>query len=145
MKRALMIASAAAVLAFGMSGAAQAAAPASPKPSVAATAKPTARATTAAHATSATHATTAARTTPAAHPAPAAKPTVAAARPTPAPRPTAHPTPRATPVHRTAATAPAPQARGPNGATAKCGDGTYSTSKTRTGTCAGHKGVAQWY
>ena len=34
---------------------------------------------------------------------------------------------------------------GPQGASAKCRDNTYSHSKTRTGTCAGHGGVAQWY
>lgn len=34
---------------------------------------------------------------------------------------------------------------GPNGATAQCKDGTYSHSAHRSGTCAGHKGVATWY
>jgi len=34
---------------------------------------------------------------------------------------------------------------GPNGATAKCRDGTYSHSAHRAGTCARHGGVAQWY
>ncbi|KAA8877276.1 DUF3761 domain-containing protein [Nocardia colli] len=32
----------------------------------------------------------------------------------------------------------------PDGATAKCKDGTYSSSLTRKGTCSGHKGVEQW-
>jgi Protein of unknown function (DUF3761) len=32
----------------------------------------------------------------------------------------------------------------PAGATAKCKDGTFSFSKTRSGTCSGHKGVAEW-
>ena len=32
-----------------------------------------------------------------------------------------------------------------SGATAKCKDGTYSYSKTRKGTCSGHKGVSIWY
>jgi Protein of unknown function (DUF3761) len=32
----------------------------------------------------------------------------------------------------------------PAGATAKCNDGTFSFSKTRSGTCSGHKGVAEW-
>lgn len=30
------------------------------------------------------------------------------------------------------------------GATAKCKDGTYSTRKTRPGTCGHHRGVAKW-
>jgi hypothetical protein len=32
----------------------------------------------------------------------------------------------------------------PKGATAKCKDGTYSFSKSRRGTCSGHKGVSKW-
>lgn len=32
----------------------------------------------------------------------------------------------------------------PAGATAKCGDGTYSFSQSRRGTCSRHGGVAQW-
>ncbi len=32
----------------------------------------------------------------------------------------------------------------PSGATARCNDGTYSFSKNRSGTCSGHKGVAEW-
>ena len=32
----------------------------------------------------------------------------------------------------------------PAGASAKCNDGTYSFSEHRSGTCSGHKGVAQW-
>lgn len=42
-------------------------------------------------------------------------------------------------VHRPV-TAPAP----PAGATAKCNDGTYSFSQHRSGTCSGHRGVAEW-
>lgn len=34
---------------------------------------------------------------------------------------------------------------GPSGATAKCRDGSYSHSAHRSGTCARHGGVAQWY
>ena len=32
----------------------------------------------------------------------------------------------------------------PAGATAKCKDGTFSTAKSHAGSCAGHKGVANW-
>jgi len=32
----------------------------------------------------------------------------------------------------------------PAGATAQCGDGTYSFSQHRSGTCSHHGGVAQW-
>lgn len=32
----------------------------------------------------------------------------------------------------------------PSGATAKCGDGTYSFSQSRRGTCSSHGGVAAW-
>jgi len=32
----------------------------------------------------------------------------------------------------------------PLGATARCGDGTYSFSQHRRGTCSYHGGVAQW-
>jgi hypothetical protein len=34
---------------------------------------------------------------------------------------------------------------GPNGATARCNDGTYSHSAHRSGTCSHHGGVAEWY
>lgn len=33
----------------------------------------------------------------------------------------------------------------PAGATAKCGDGTYSFSQSRSGTCSHHGGVTVWY
>jgi hypothetical protein len=33
----------------------------------------------------------------------------------------------------------------PAGATAKCRDGTYSYSQSRSGTCSHHGGVAIWY
>lgn len=45
---------------------------------------------------------------------------------------------------------PAPGGRGlvgptvPAGATARCRDGTYSFSQSRSGTCSGHGGVAEW-
>lgn len=32
----------------------------------------------------------------------------------------------------------------PAGASARCGDGTYSFSQSRRGTCSHHGGVAQW-
>ncbi|MGD0189938.1 MAG: DUF3761 domain-containing protein [Rhizomicrobium sp.] len=32
----------------------------------------------------------------------------------------------------------------PAGATGQCKDGTYTTSKGRTGACSGHGGVARW-
>jgi len=32
----------------------------------------------------------------------------------------------------------------PQGATAQCGDGTYSFSQSRRGTCSHHGGVARW-
>lgn len=32
----------------------------------------------------------------------------------------------------------------PDGATAKCGDGTFSFSQSRRGTCSHHGGVAAW-
>jgi hypothetical protein len=32
----------------------------------------------------------------------------------------------------------------PAGASARCGDGTYSFSENRRGTCSGHNGVSQW-
>lgn len=32
----------------------------------------------------------------------------------------------------------------PDGATARCGDGSYSFSQHRSGTCSHHGGVAQW-
>lgn len=66
---------------------------------------------------------------------------------TPAPAPAAHPAPAS---HPAPAAKPAPAGQethpnGPNGATAQCKDGTYSHSAHRSGTCAGHKGVATWY
>ncbi|MGJ0506559.1 MAG: DUF3761 domain-containing protein [Methylocystis sp.] len=42
--------------------------------------------------------------------------------------------------------APSTSASGsiPDGATARCGDGTYSFSHSRSGTCSRHGGAAQW-
>ena len=33
----------------------------------------------------------------------------------------------------------------PRDATARCKDGSYSTSRTKRGTCSGHGGVSTWY
>jgi len=42
------------------------------------------------------------------------------------------------------ATTTAPGVSQPQGATAQCRDGTFSFSKTRSGTCSHHGGVARW-
>lgn len=43
-------------------------------------------------------------------------------------------------------TTPSPKINtAPSGATAKCVDGTYSYSKSRSGTCSHHGGVSVWY
>lgn len=39
---------------------------------------------------------------------------------------------------------PCPANDVPEGATARCGDGTYSYSQSRRGTCSHHGGVAEW-
>jgi len=36
-------------------------------------------------------------------------------------------------------------AQAPAGATAKCGDGSYSKATSKQGACSNHKGVAEWY
>lgn len=88
--------------------------------------------------------------------------------PTPTPKPTFIPTPKPTiqPTSAPAVQAPAtvidagcgtyinsfgnevarpcPANDVPSGATARCGDGTYSYSQSRRGTCSHHGGVAQW-
>jgi hypothetical protein len=43
-----------------------------------------------------------------------------------------------------AAPADSPDGRAPAGATARCRDGMFSFSHTRSGTCSHHGGVAQW-
>ncbi|AYJ85492.1 DUF3761 domain-containing protein (plasmid) [Sphingomonas paeninsulae] len=70
-----------------------------------------------------------------------------AAAPAPAARPSPRPT-AAAPAPSAAPRAPTGQAtagRGPDGATAKCRDNTYSHSAHRSGTCSRHGGVAQFY
>lgn len=62
----------------------------------------------------------------------------AAAAPAPVARPAAIP---AAPKALGAAT----NAKGPQGATAKCRDNSYSNTKTHAGACSHHGGVAQWY
>ena len=50
-------------------------------------------------------------------------------------------------VNALGAFVPSPKASAsgpPRGAKAKCRDGTYSFSKSRSGTCANHGGVAKW-
>ena len=48
-------------------------------------------------------------------------------------------------ARRTAASAPASvEDKNPAGAIAQCKDGTYSHSKTRSGACSRHGGVAKW-
>jgi hypothetical protein len=74
--------------------------------------------------------------------------TTVSSSPTPTPTPsTSSPTP--TPTPSTSSPTPTPTNSSPTNSwppdsTAKCKDGTYSYSKTRSGTCSGHGGVAQW-
>ncbi len=69
------------------------------------------------------------------------------ATPTPAarPAPTARPTSTATAAQHAPVVGQNTNAGGPNGATAKCKDGTMSFSAHRSGTCSRHGGVAQFY
>lgn len=73
----------------------------------------------------------------------AAAPAANAATPAPAatkPAATKAATTKAAPAATTTATA----AGAPAGSTAKCKDGTYSKSKTHSGTCSKHGGVDTW-
>jgi hypothetical protein len=74
--------------------------------------------------------------------------TYVAPAPTPAPAPaqTAHDCPNGTYVNSAGNTVCSPYASSsaPTGATAKCGDGTYSFSQSCSGTCSHHGGVATW-
>ena len=63
---------------------------------------------------------------------------------------TLQPVPQITSVGTYVAPAPAPAptpapSSNPQGATARCNDGTYSYSANRSGTCSHHGGVAEWY
>lgn len=96
----------------------------------------------------------------AATPAPVAAPATPEPAPAPAPAPT--PAPAATPTPSSSSNlsnnntytnsagntvhSPASTTDGsiPEGATARCGDGTYSFSQSRSGTCSHHGGVASW-
>jgi hypothetical protein len=44
----------------------------------------------------------------------------------------------------TVAAAPAAMSAAPVGATGQCKDGTYTMSKTHSGACSSHGGVAKW-
>lgn len=68
----------------------------------------------------------------------------------PAPAPVARPAPAAraapaAPASHAAVTGQNTNPAGPNGATAKCRDGSVSFSAHRSGTCSRHGGVAQFY
>jgi hypothetical protein len=90
--------------------------------------------------------------------APATAPSVPAATPKNAPvatpknvpPPVAPSTQKATPAAKPSASSGKAQivakpADAPPDATGKCKDGTYSSSKTHTGACSHHGGVAEWY
>lgn len=95
------------------------------------------------------------RTAPAAQEAASPRPRALASAPTPRAT-TAKPAPAARPsacdtdthyVNSAGNCVPRPARSGGDasaGATAKCKDGTYSYSRSRSGTCSGHGGVATW-
>jgi len=70
--------------------------------------------------------------------------------PSPMPSPTPSPSPKAVATSAPPPPAPTPPPQDPYaaataaGATAVCADGTWSFSKTRSGTCSGHGGVHWW-
>jgi hypothetical protein len=69
--------------------------------------------------------------------------TTTVSRPAPT-APVSRPAPAA-PITRAPVSGQNTNPGGPNGATAICRDGTYSHSAHRSGTCARHGGVGQWY
>jgi len=97
-------------------------------------------------------------------PAPVVAPTQVKGEATPPPQAPAQPTPAPTPTLPPPVVAPPPSCPNgsyvnsvgntvcspysspstPAGATARCVDGTYSFSQSRSGTCSHHGGVAEW-
>lgn len=77
--------------------------------------------------------------------APVAKPVVAPVKPAPyqAPSPLSNDN-YYTNVNGNRVHSPAYSNSVPAGASARCGDGTYSFSQNRRGTCSHHGGVAEW-
>lgn len=71
------------------------------------------------------------------------KSTTPAAAAVPAPAAMSAPVPKAAKATPTAMSMPASGAM-PAGATGQCKDGTYTMSKTHSGACSHHKGVAKW-
>jgi hypothetical protein len=86
--------------------------------------------------------TTTATTTPAT--AAPAKTSPAPASSTPTKTTAASPSPTTTTTTSSGSVAGKSETTDPTGAIAKCKDGLYSHSKTHTGTCSRHGGVAQW-
>lgn len=82
--------------------------------------------------------------TPLAQPSPTPPP-AAAAKPTPPPAQQTAPQPTYyTNVDGNKVQSPTKADSVPAGASARCGDGTYSFSQNRRGTCSHHGGVAEW-
>lgn len=81
---------------------------------------------------------------------PTETPKTPVAAPAPAPVSTPAPAPKSCPsgyylnVDNNCIQSPTAAPSAPAGATAKCGDGTYSFSAHRSGTCSHHGGVAEW-
>lgn len=82
--------------------------------------------------------------TPPATPSPAT-PATAATTPAAGSKPASTPAPKTPATSSAKAATTTRPADAPAGATAKCKDGTYSMSKTHSGACSHHGGVAEWY
>ena len=65
--------------------------------------------------------------------------------PEPSPTPLAAPNGTYTNVYGNEVPSPYQAPSKPDGASARCRDGTYSFSQSRRGTCSHHGGVAEWY